>query len=667
MKKLLTKLGVILISCTSTMPLIACSFNFYVNRSINGSAKEFANETSSVLKSLVMSKNLNTDTVSNNDDIMKQTKNSSVVNVSDGQDINNWSEFANNWGVNGKIDINGFDPEQFFVGSRMGKLSQTVNSKRNINNILGYANQVKALELISNANLNSLINSSLLQQPIMSFLNTLQSDLKNSTTSMKIINNLINHYSDQFLPAMKEILNNLTTGQWDQDHSVPNDINSLTDFMTNWKDSNGIAYSQWDENGIWNIASNMGHEVKDWTPEAYSLYRSGVLINHLFWQIGNDNPQVKKQYLGEIISKNINGLSIDTNQLLKDIKPYLNYIVTNPTYLITIIEAVIPIAKKWILEMPNINSGIKHLIFSDKPSDPNNGIFNLLDVINNIKALVQNHQQLTTIIKEIFGIKKNSFDTFTYDIMIKIGGGKQPLAALLKIIPESYTKPLIDEITNTLSSSSVMKILDTISNLLNTVCQQYHGNDMIDINLTKLNQLLTDKSTGLLVILQETIEILKQIIDPNHKINPNDINRLFCALGCQPDSNKGFKPNSPISILQAQINDSTSPLANILNIIVDNKDKGKTGLATMIVKQNNDWIKEHYTKYINEKITTTNITINEKTIDNIQKINLSYDFIYTIGDTTYHFVTVVNDNEDLSTFQGMRSFKFKSITLLNDK
>ncbi|WP_342276783.1 hypothetical protein [Spiroplasma endosymbiont of Nebria brevicollis] len=187
---------------------------------------------------------------------------------------------------------------------------------------------------------------------------------------------------------------------------------------------------------------------------------------------------------------------------------------------------------------------------------------------------------------------------------------------------------------------------------------------MIDINLTKLTQFLTDKSTGLLVILQATIETLKQIVDPNHNINPNDINKLFYALGCQPDSNKGFKPNSPISALQKQINDTTSPLSNLIDIIIDNKDK--KGLATIISKQNDEWIKEHYTKYLSEKTNTiTNIVINEKTNDNIQTINLSYDFNYTDNDTTYHFVVSLIDTESLNTFQDMRNFKFKSITLLN--
>ncbi|WP_375317307.1 hypothetical protein [Spiroplasma endosymbiont of Virgichneumon dumeticola] len=664
MKKLLTKLGVILIASTSSMPLIACSFNFYVNHSINGSAKEFANETSSIIKSLVMSKDLNADTISTNDDIINQTKNNTIVNATSGKTLNNWGDLANNWGVNEKIDINGFDPDQFFVASGTGTLTKTINSKKNINNILGYAKEIKTIGLISNGNLNSLINSPILQGPIMTFLTTLQNNLKNSTASMKLVSNLLNYYSNQFLPAITQLLSNVNTGDWNQDHSVPNDVSGLTTFMTNWKDVDNNPYSQWNQNGSWNISSNLGHKVQDWTPEAYSLYRSGILINHLFWQIGNDNPQVERKYLGEIISKNIDGLSINTDQLIKDITPYLNYVLTNPTYLITIIEAVIPIVKKWLLAMPNINSGIKHLIFSDKPSNPSSGSFNLLDVI---KTLFQNPKQLANTIKELLGIKENSFDTFTYDIIVKISDVQQPLGVLLKIIPETYINPLIDKITTMLNSSTIITTLDTIFNLIANVSQQYHGDEMIDINLTKLTQFLTDKNSGLLVILQTTIETLKQIVDPNHNINPNDISKLFYALGCQPDSTKGFKPNSPINVLQKEINDTTSPLSNLINIIIDNNDK--KGLATIITKQNDDWIKEHYTKYLSEKTkktnNITNIVINEKTDDNIQTINLSYDFIYTDNNTTYHFVVSLIDTESLSTFQGMRNFKFKSITLLN--
>ncbi|WP_342276786.1 hypothetical protein [Spiroplasma endosymbiont of Nebria brevicollis] len=80
--------------------------------------------------------------------------------------------------------------------------------------------KLRLLNLISNGNLNSLINSPILQGPIMTFLTTLQDNLKNSTASMKLVSSLLNHYSDQFLPAITQLLNNLTTGDWNQNHSV---------------------------------------------------------------------------------------------------------------------------------------------------------------------------------------------------------------------------------------------------------------------------------------------------------------------------------------------------------------------------------------------------------------------------------------------------------------
>lgn len=419
------------------MPLIACSFNFYVERSIEHNAKEVGNKTSSVLKSLVMSKTVDSDTGNTIDDIMSQTKNNTIISVTNGKNLNNW-------GVNGKIDISGFDRDQFFVASGAGILTKEVNNKKSMNKTLGYAKQINSITVISNSNLNSLINSSVLQKPIMTFLTTLQNNLKKSPESMKLICHFLNNYSEQFLPAISQLLNNLVTGDWSQGHGVPNDIKDLSTFISEWKDINGQPYSQWNQNETWNITSNIGHQVQNWTPEAYSLYRSGTLINHLFWQIGNDNKQVEPQYLGQIISKNIDGLTINTDQLIKELTPYLQNILNNPTYLITIIEAIIPIIKKWILEMSNINLGIKNLIFSyDKTSNSSSGTFNLLKVINTIKAIIHNPDQLTNIIKKILGVTTNNFDTFTYDIMVKIGNiliYKNHKKSILQLNPLSFSK-----------------------------------------------------------------------------------------------------------------------------------------------------------------------------------------------------------------------------------
>lgn len=107
------------------MPLIACSFNFYVERSIKHNAKEVGNKTSSVLKSLVMSKTVDNDTGNTIDDIMSQTKNNTIISVTNGKNLNNW-------GVNGKIDISGFDRDQFFVASGAGTLTKEVNNKKSI-------------------------------------------------------------------------------------------------------------------------------------------------------------------------------------------------------------------------------------------------------------------------------------------------------------------------------------------------------------------------------------------------------------------------------------------------------------------------------------------------------------------------------------------------------
>ncbi|WP_338962021.1 hypothetical protein [Spiroplasma endosymbiont of Lasioglossum villosulum] len=706
MKKVFTKLGIILIASATILPLSACTFNFYVNRVTNSIAKSFADQTSALIKSMVMSKELGADTSSTNDDIMGKIKINSINNLTKNTSLNNWGDLQTRWGKNGKIDVNNFDPDNFFKASGTGELTKTINSKKQVNDVFSSLDYIRTISIMANPQLENIVVGAGMD-PISSFLKSLQGDLSSLPAGLQLVANLINNYGSNFLNPLTRIFGNLVNGSWsDQQTSTPTDEETLTKFMNNWKDDSGQPYSAWNDDGKWKISPSFGqfpgHKVENWkSKQDYDLYHGGTLINYLFWKMSEDNKIFGKdgktpRYLGNILSEyiTVNGINppdvqSDDKGFFADIEKYFPYLLTNPLYILTIIEAIIPVIKKWILDMPDITEGVKNLtIGNDYPSKPSAGSYNLLDIINTIKSLINQPEKLKQILLTVFGkttAETRGFDTFLYDVKLnlKVKIGPLPISANLTLgglIGDSAydPSPLIDTIIKAINTDSVKNIITSITDLITKISEQYPGNEGINIDLQDLENFLFNNTTGLLIILKnDTIVTLKNIINKSD-VTATDVEELYKSLGGHINKDDPeyptFTQGSILDILQKTMLEPNSQLNNILNLLLGTTDEShKLGIKNIITANNNQWIKDNYEVYfdadnttgINKKIgNTSNITMTKTTINNIETINLKYDFTYKIKNTTYHFIITAIDIENLIDFQGIRTFKFKSITLV---
>lgn len=702
MRKLFTKIGIVLLITSSASPLVACTFNWYINNATDAIARGFANQTSTVLKSLVMSKVVDSDTGSTIDDIMNNNKNGSIVNATGGQNLKNWGEFANRWGVNGKIDSNGFDDSDYFKATGTGTLTKNVNSRRAANKGFNDARSITALKIFTNSTLYDLVvpANTKAHGTIMEFLKTLQGNLQDKSELLQLVVNLINNYDGEFLPAFKQLMGNLVNGDWDiTGQKTPDSTDGLQKFMLGWKDKSATPqpYSQWVNGSDWNLNGKgralfiglvNGHLLSAWKQDDYNLYRGGTLINYLFWKISYDHPEIvnpdllpKPRYLGDIITDHLNKENnIDLPGLKKDILQFVPFLLTNPLYPLIIIEGIMPIIKKWILEMSDLTLGVEHLTVGDisnKQTDDKS--FNLLDVANTIKKLVNNPQQLKTIIKKILGwtgedIK--TLDTFLYDIKITVnlfGGTDVPLGAVLNsgYIDDGTKNSLVDSVVGFLTSDATKDIINNVVDVITKLGNQYPAGQHVDINLIKTKMFLLDASHGLLIKLISVMTTLEKIIKKT-TAKDTDIEQLYVDLGGnKKEEENNFTINSPLDILIKAILDQNSELTKILNLLFGNNDDidKKLGVLDIITNFNNQWIKANYEDYFDANNTklgrTYNISMQRNTVSNIETIKLKYNFNYTIGGTTYHFVVTAIDNEDLNTFQGIRNFKFKTITLIS--
>lgn len=689
MKKVFTKLAIILISSATILPLSACTFNFYINRATNSIAKSFADQTSALIKSMIMSKELAADTNSTNDDIMGKIKNNSIKNLTANTTLNHWGDLQSYWGENGNINVAGFDPDDFFKASGTGQLTKNINSKKSINNILSSLNYIRTISAVKNTHLWDLILGNAMS-PISNFLKSLQGDLSNSPAELQLIANLINNYDVNFLNPFVSIFQNIINGSWSNNQpTTPTNKSELTTFMSNWKDDSGQPYSAWNSGTNWDLNPILypGHKVDDWKAKAdYDLYRGGTLINYLFWKISKDHnifgTNKTPRYLGEIIEEHMNGINFDEVGFIEDIKRYLPLFLTNPLYILTIIEGIIPLIKKWILEMPDITEGVKHLtIGNGYPTKPSTGSYNLLDITNTIQSLFNNPIKLKQVLTTIFGkttAENRGFDTFLYDVKLKIKVIITTTVSLGGVIGDGVFDPndLIDTIINAINTDSVKNTINSIIDIFSKISQQYPNNEGIDINLENLTTFLINNTTGLLIVLRnDSIGVLKNIINKND-VATTDIENLYISLGGSIDANENnFRSGSIIDILKKNMLQANSELNNILNLILGTTSKDqKLGISNIITANNNQWIKDNYEFYfdadnttgINKKIANTyNISINSSISNNIETINLKYDFTYKIKNNTYHFVITAINIENLIDFQGIRTFKFKSITLIN--
>ncbi|MCL8210053.1 hypothetical protein [Spiroplasma attinicola] len=661
MRKLLVNLTGILTFSSSALPLVGCTFNSYANQVINKVAANLASETSNVIKSLIAAKNLDADTQATISAALQPTiKNKSIIkNQTEITEINNWNQFQTNWGLNNNIKTKGFTKDSFIVASGQGSLTKQINSINSTNQTLSYFDYISALNVIDNSTLYGLLfGQNAIAQPIVkNFLTSLKTGTLAEPWS-SLLNNLINDYQGNVLEPITQLLNELVDG-W----SEVTTTDELVNFFQNWKDDQGIPYSEWvNSNGAWKLTG-----FTNWKSNDINLYHGGVIINHLFKEMGLENSEkiTNPQYIGAIISDNLNN---PTDQLLAAFQPYLDLLLTNPKYLLQLITGLVPLIKDLIFNAPDLTQGIEHLTLGNThPTNKNNNSYNLKTVFTDLKTIINDKTKVEALATKLLS------SPFLYDIKISLslppsGSFDVPLPAGLDV-KSDIKNELITTITNLLTGSDFGNTFNDIFNVIEKLNDQFQGSDGIDLNLKNIKNLLTNKDNGLLTLLSDVADTIANIISPNNpedEITNEQLAALYESIGGQTPKNNTteltFRKNSILWKLQTELANNQSDLSNIVKVIYRN-DQYK-GVTNIIMDQNENWIKENYTNYLSSNYAKSNISnINYQTTKNDSQTitNISYDFVYEIGTNKYHFFikgAAIDNNDD---FSGTHNFKFTDI------
>lgn len=708
MKKIFTRLAVALTASSLVLPLTGCVYNFYVNSATNAVIKSYADQTSIVLKSLVLGKTKNADTAQTIQDIFETYPNLSVQNHTRDKSVASWDEFEALWGLNKEIKIAGFNPDdEFFVKSGDGSLTQQVNTYKTVNNVLNQINLVSGLNVATNRLLYNLIkDEGDIKSTIVNFLNQTKNPNKDELDTITLLlKNIVlgpewdkgvydeNAFTKSVTNPLTSLLNYLNYGLWTKDQSTPTGKPEFQDFMTNWKDEGGKPFSQWNDGSAWNLDEEY---YDNWTPSDYNFYRSGVLLNHLFYQIGKDYqikkwvksgnpPEYRDRYLGDIISDQAVG-----GDMMADLGQYLPYLLQNPAYIITIIEAVVPIIKQWALKMSDITKGVKKLTFGDKyPNDDANNSYNIRNVLDNLYQLINydkdvSESALKGVLEDLFALHGYATgSTFTYDINITL---------LSKPLPELYdvviVGPIVKKAVEGLINDTILGLLrdndvkgiftNIIDNIYEPWIKQYNDNDDgLVLDLESFQDYLLNDTTGLVTIINEQlIKVLYNIMKNPNPITEKDDSEYFQfyeGLGGQLPPSRGeeapldFKENSILSILKRDINDTNSVFGQLVLILVGNSSNNNTGLFSYIVDSNNQWLADNYTNFFDAtnkgigRIYNQTMTIRQEGNAIIRV--LTYNFNYTIDKVTYSFAVKCQSYDDIDTDIGVKKFYFSDITL----
>ncbi len=658
MRKLLVNLTGILTFSSSALPLVGCTFNSYVNQVTEKVAINLATQTSDVIKSLIVSKNLDADTQEAiNDTLTPNEKDEAIIEnyTKDTKNItiNNWNEFQNNWGFNNNINTKGFKQNDFIVANNQGSLTKQINSLTNTNATLQYFNYISALNVVDNSTLYNLLFSENVQPIIKGFL----TDLKNDTLAepwASLVKNLINNYQGNVLEPITQLLSELVDG-W---HKVTTP-DKFENFFLNWKDNQGVPYSEWvNTDGTWKFTA-----FTNWNSNDINLYRGGVIINHLFKKMALENSDkiANSQYIGAIISDNLNN---PIDELLAAFQPYLDLLLTNPKYLLQLITGLIPLIKDLIFNASDLTKGIKHLTFGNHyPTNDKLNTYNLKTIFANLKNILTDKTKVELLATKLLE------SPFLYDIKISLSVANSlvsvPLPTGLSIKTDTKNE-LIQTITNLLTGSDFGNTFNDIYSVIEKLNDQFQGSDGIDLNLENLKNLLINNDNGLLKILADVANTIANIIKSNDEITNEQIGLLYESLGGQTPKNgitqATFRKNSILWILQNELANNQSDLSNIVKVIYRN-DQYK-GVTNIIVEQNENWIKENYTNYLSPSYSKSKINnINYKVVENNNQniINISYDFFYKIGTSKYHFFIKGTAIDNKSNFSGTHHFKFTDI------
>lgn len=707
MRKFFTKLAIILTTSSLALPLTACVYNFYINSATNAVIKSFADQTSTVVKSLVLGKEKNTDTSQTIYDMFNDFPNSSIKNQTGNETISQWEDVVSKWGYDGKINLSGFDPvtENYFVPTGSGTLTSQVNTYRSINDVFNKLGLVSGLNIIDNKLIYNLIKDGATKSTIETFLNGTKGDDPSQMDSISaLLKNLVlgkdwknpdeQSFNKNVITPIKSLFNSLVDGKWSDLNGNPVDVpttkEAFKDYMTNWKDTSGSPYSQWNNGTEWTLDPST---YEFWNQSDYIFYQSGTLINHLFRQIGIDNKISKlgseqtnfadepnyARYLGDIISDHISGTSLD-KYLLPDIMQYINALTTNPMYIINLIEAVVPIIKQFLLQMSDITKGVKNLTFGKAyPTDDSNGSYSIDEILKRVQNLLANPDDILNIIRDLITFNKpKPGNSFTYDIKVTIKLGsiievKWPLPRVLNLAKGEIEK-MLTSLKDTLSSPAVQGAVNNILDIYGKWIKQYDDKETgINFDLTKFQEFLLSDTNGLITAInRDIIPTLAKIMKNPNPITDAEYFEFYESLGGQLPPAGGqppadFKKNSALYLLKKDLNDTTTPFGQLVLILLGNSSSGNTGLLPLITESNNQWLKDNYTNFFDLKNKSSGHIYNQimttSIIGNKISNTLTYNFVYRINGKSYFFWVRCKSSDVKDDFTGIKNFFFTDIQL----
>lgn len=705
MKKFFAKMAIILTTSSLVLPLTACTYNFYINSATNAVIKSYADQTSTVIKSLILGKEKSTDTSQTIYDMFNDYPNSSIKNQTGNEAISKWEDVANKWGYNGQINLSGFDPvaENYFVPTGAGSLTSQVNTYRTINDVFKNLGVVSGLNVIDNKLVYNLIKDGEIKSAVETFLNGTKGENPSEMDSISVIlKNLVlgtdwknpdeQSFTKKIINPIKSVFNALVDGKWSDLNGNPVDIpttkEAFKDYMTNWKDSDNTPYSQWIEDNEWKLDEDA---YENWEVSDFNFYHSGVLINHLFHQIGIENkisnpdkePTNYGRFLGDIIGDHIS-LSppgLDDN-LMSDLMQYVNHLTANPVYIITLIEAIIPIIKQFILQMPDSTQGVKNLTFGKiYPTDQENNSYSIDEVLKWVQYLITNPDEIVAIVTDLLHINSDDAkpgNSLTYDIKVTLPiFGSMPLPGLLQLIngiDPSIVNGILDSIKTLISSPDVKAAVNNILDIYGKWIKQYDDLEKgIKFDLKKFQQFLLSDTNGLITAInRDIIPALAKIMKNSDPITDAEYFEFYESLGGQVPPAGGqppaeFKENSALYLLKRDLNDTDTPFGQLVLILLGNSSSENTGLLPFIIDSNNQWLKDNYTSYFDltnkskghvyNQIMTTAINGNEISD------TLTYNFVYQINGKTYYFWIKCKSLNLKDDFTGTKNFYFTDIQL----
>ncbi|WP_308150223.1 hypothetical protein [Spiroplasma sp. AdecLV25b] len=636
MRKILSLIGILAMSSTTVLPVVACKTKDNGKPSdnnivVNDQVKKWAQESSVVTKSLLTSKQQNINTNNLLNDTLKNSDNNIKHDTSETTDGNSYQDFTNDWGYNKTItgnvgDKNFVDNSATTAADNFNSIKDTIKT---VKSFLPIIKDAKPEDIVSLLNLRKsaiepmllqLFNGSLDIPSLLSSVGDLLDSLKGFDQTKDLTANGKNYYND---------------GQGDIAKSI-----QLTVLGPNGNDGwlTASGYDKQSEATSENVTTNLFtkeniSKITSW--DSFFMAKTSIDINNLYKTTSN-------QFLGKALNEALvynerNELvDIDTNKLLKVVLPF----IANPMKLI---EILIPVIKWQVLGFPPTTT-IKTIIDGTTASEPDKGILNINDVLTTVKNLITSPENFATFFTNLLSANDKNQGIFS-DVVINASKDKDPTTFTQtmessKLFHDAINNKLKDAF-NMLSPSLAQY---NINDWLEAIIKTFTSDDKLNINFIDFSKKIKDLSVN--KGFKDAIDLIKS----SNKDNiDNNWNEILSDLGVK---DKTFTTDSPLGMILDFLKTYDSTIDTILTnvtLTIDTYIPYVYSRAEKTIDFNKD-----------TKLWTT--TVDHGTYD--EQTNQSTIF-YTLtkGTTTYNIVVVIAGDASQKIGDNKSQIWIKDITL----